>query len=127
MVIRWALGITLFLSPPVQALQSLMFSPQHCARVHETRHQQEVAEMLKKGQALLCEGILYQNAADWTLWVNGKCMTARDSSALTALKIHTISAQEVRGVFTVGGTAYNILLKPGQYFFVPQTHTTVSN
>lgn len=119
MVLRIFL-LTLCVIQNLQALGSLMFSAQECERIQCDRHKKQLDEMLKSGRALKCEGILFNNSEDWTLWMNGQCVSAKSPTALKSWTVQKVTAQEVQGVFKVGSQSYPLLLKPGQSFFVPE-------
>ena len=120
MVLRIVFFIFLGWVQNLNALESLMFSAQECDRIHCDRHKKHLEEMLKNGQALKCDGILYNNPTDWTLWMNGQRIFAKCPTALKSWIIQKVTAQEVRGVFKVGPQSYSLLLKPGQSFFAPE-------
>jgi hypothetical protein len=77
---------------PLLAFESLMFTPEEIKAIHTQRHVQKLQNHRKEG-CLICNGILYINDKEWTVWLNEKLYSRHLSRPY--IKIHKVTSHDV--------------------------------
>lgn len=94
-----------------QALESIMFTPEEVTAVN-TQRQVEKLNRYRKDGVLICNGILYFNEKNWTVWLNNKLFIPQIRRP--EILIHHVTAQQVELTWRYKGEEHRVCLPPNQ-------------
>ncbi|HBN22314.1 MAG TPA: hypothetical protein DD412_03660 [Holosporales bacterium] len=116
--LRFVLSLLLFLTfSPLLATESLMFSQKECSDILLKRAQNRLDTLRNKDDCLECNGLIFQGADKWSVWINGqKIDSTCPHCPRQHLKISTVENNKVHLEWIHKGKKHLITLEPNHYY-----------
>jgi hypothetical protein len=95
----------------VNAIDSIMFTSTEVTMIKGQRQAEKLSQYRKAG-CLICNGIMFVDKDNWTVWLNNKMITSR--LRRPDIQIHKISADMVSLSWRYKGKDHAVLLRPQQ-------------
>ena len=96
---------------PTRAMDSIMFTQAEVNMLKGQRQAEKLSKYRKTG-CLICNGIMYVDKDNWTLWLNNKMISSR--LRRPDIQIHKVSADMVSLTWMYKGKEHAVLLRPQQ-------------
>lgn len=102
---------------PLLATGSLMFSQKEYSDILSKRAQDHLNQLKSKDDCLECNGLIFQDAETWSVWLNGqKIDSTCPHCSRQHLKISGVENNKVHLEWTHKGKTHLITLGPNHYY-----------